>query len=48
MLKRIFSIFNGIDDMNCEKLKLFIMMVLEILISNYTFNVLEHKVKKYV
>ena len=32
--------------MNCEKIfNLLIMMVLEILIANYIFNMLEHKVK---
>ena len=44
---QVLKIINGIDDMNCESfLNLLIMMVLEILIANYIFNMLEHRVKK--
>ena len=44
---QVFKLINGIDGMNCDKFfNLLIMMVLEILIINYIFNMLEHKVKK--
>ena len=41
-----FEIISGIDDMNCEKfLNLLIMIVLEILIVNYIFYMLKHRVR---
>ena len=41
-----FKIICGIYNMNCESfLNLMIMMVLDIPIANYIFNMLEHKVK---
>ena len=43
---QVLKIINGIDDINCEKfMNLLIMMVLEIPIQNYIFNMPEHKVK---
>ena len=44
---QVIKIINGIDDMNCEMFlnSLIIMMVLEIQITNYIFNMLGHKVK---
>ena len=43
---QVIEISNGIDDINCESiLNFLIMIVVEILIANYIFNMLEHKVK---
>ena len=43
---QVFYIINGIDDINCDKFfDLLIMMVQEIFIKNYLFNMLEHKIK---
>ena len=43
---QVFKIINGLDGINCEKFfYLLIIMAQEILIKNYIFNMLEHKVK---
>ena len=45
-MTQIFNIINGIDDMNDNLFIYFvIIMALEILIANYIFKMLEHKVK---
>ena len=46
-MTQVSRIINGIDDMNCENfLNLLIMMILIILITNYIFNMVKHKVKE--